>query len=230
MPSNSRSLKSKPMMRFSIPRYPFIWSSNFYVSSIVCISKVWDNKELREVTVYCLIDNLRYNNYWLDGFARALLSVTMTMADAPRSRAYFERIEGQTVLTMPRHDWDHLEVDSTSLILIDVSDTPMQAIAHTGSLIACTAHRTTSDYPIIEIYRYDAKDASTPINKDMYSVLEDIPQRHDFQSIIIAASTKDDSNLRQYLSENVFLVKCQPGDDHWLEDLPGEVRALISST
>ena len=152
------------------------------------------------------------------------------MADAPRFRAYFERVEGHTVLTMPRHDWDRLEVDSTSPVFIDVSDTPMQAIAHTGSLVACTAHRTTSGHPTIEIYRYDAKDASTPINKDAYSVLEDIPERDDFQSIIIAASTQDDSNLRQYLSENVFLVKCQPRDDHWLEDLPGEVRALISST
>jgi hypothetical protein len=152
------------------------------------------------------------------------------MVKAPRFEAYVKRLDGRTVLEMKRNDWERLNIASTETVRLSVHDTPMASIAQTGSLLACTAYLMASGLPIVNIYRDDPKDAPTPINKDTYSVIEDITQRSDFDSIVRAASTQDDSNLRQYLSERVYLVKHNPGPDHWSSDLPEEVSILISST
>lgn len=47
-------------------------------------------------------------------------------------------------------------------------------------------------------------------------------------SMISAASTEDNENLRRYLSENTFLVRKNAGKDHWLQDVPVTVQAIIS--
>jgi hypothetical protein len=151
------------------------------------------------------------------------------MVKAPRIEAYVKKLEGRTVLEMKRNDWKRLNIDSTAPVRLNVRDTPMASVAQTSSLLACTAHRMASGLPIVNIYRDDPKDASTPINKDTYSVIEDITQRSDFGDIVRAASTQDDPNLRQYLSERVYLVKQNPGTDHWLPVLPDDVSILISS-
>jgi len=152
------------------------------------------------------------------------------MVEAPRFKAYFKKQGGKSVLEMNRNDWKTLNIDSTTPVLLSVRDTPMASVAQTSSLLACTAHRMASGLPIVNIYRSDPKDAPTPVNKDTYSVIEDITQRDDFGDIIKAASTQEDPNLRQYLSERIYLVKRNPGPDHWLTELPTDVSVLISST
>lgn len=152
------------------------------------------------------------------------------MVKAPRFKAYFKVHGGRSVLEMNKEDWDVCRIDSTAPVLLRISETPMASIAQTSSLIACTAQRVATGLPTVKIYRDDPQDAPTPINVDTYSVIENITERSDFADIVKAASTKDDSNLRQYLSERVYFVKRKAGPDHWLAELPREVSILISST
>jgi hypothetical protein len=152
------------------------------------------------------------------------------MAEAPRFKAYFQKYGGKSVLEMNRLVWDKLKIGSTKPVRLNVQDTPMSSIAQTTSLLACIAQRAISGPPTVDIYRYDPKDVPTPINKDTYSVIEDIAQRYDFGDIVKKASTQDDPNLRQYLSERVYLVKKDPGPDHWLPELPTDVNVIISRT
>ena len=152
------------------------------------------------------------------------------MAEAPRFNAYFKKQEGRSVLEMNKDDWEALNIDSTTPVRLSICETPMASITQKSSLIACTAHRIVDGLPVVTIYRDDPKDAPTPINVDNYTVIEDITQRRDFGDIVKAATTEDDSNLRQHLSERVYLVKSKPGNDHWLPELPTDVSVLISST
>ena len=50
-------------------------------------------------------------------------------------------------------------------------------------------------------------------------------RREDWNSL----NTDDDPNLWHYANDHIFLVKEEPGDDHWLRELPNEVYALFSS-
>lgn len=152
------------------------------------------------------------------------------MTKAPRFKAYLRKHEGRSILEMDRSAWDKLNISSTEQVYLDIRDTPIASIAQTTALIVCTAQRVRRGLPTVNIYRHDPEDEPTPINKDIYFVIEDIAQRDDFADIVRAASTRDDPNLRQYLSERVYLVKKDKGPDHWLPELPNDVKVFISST
>jgi hypothetical protein len=43
---------------------------------------------------------------------------------------------------------------------------------------------------------------------------------------VVSASTEDNLNLRDYLKHYVFLVKEDPGPDHWLSAVPPTVLTI----
>jgi hypothetical protein len=113
---------------------------------------------------------------------------------------------------------------------MDVTETPMSGIAADAPVLACVAEKYASPDGRISIYRHDEADGSTPINKDSYMVwrgetLRNIPNLPD---IALACGTCADANLYQFLDENVFVVKEEPGEDHWLSELPESVQVLIN--
>jgi len=152
-------------------------------------------------------------------------------AEAPRFEAYFQRVEGCTVLTWRAEHWDEVVEHSNEPVLIDVTSTPMVEIAQDAPIIACTAERTAQSEGRISIYRYDEGDNPTPYNVDHYRVLrgETIQSRSDFIEMVLACGTAADSNIRDYFSQNVFLIKEEHGPDHWLpySDLPSSIRTKI---
>ena len=61
-------------------------------------------------------------------------------------------------------------------------------------------------------------------------VLENIPSRPDYHKLIEEASTCDNQDLRDYLSQYTFLVKEENTEDHWLAELPAEVLVVIEKS
>jgi hypothetical protein len=118
---------------------------------------------------------------------------------APRFHAYFERLENRSILTMARTEW----------------------------VVACVAERYSTATAQVRLYRWDDADQPTPINEDRYTVWENLPSHVSYNQMVTAASTEDNENLRGYLRDTVFLVKENPGKDHWLGQLPAEVGALV---
>ena len=145
-----------------------------------------------------------------------------------RFSAYLERAENRTVLRMRRAAWKVLKPRQGEPVLIDVSLTPMADVAKDATVVAATAHCISSSGVEVAIYRYDPNDVK-PYNKDLYSVWEDLPSHSCYHSIVAAASTEDNENLRAFLSNNVFIVSQSKKGDHWLskEELPSVVEAII---
>jgi len=156
----------------------------------------------------------------------------MNSAQAPRFEFYATKkhFEGRSVFTWPSNQWDNLSGQNEQPVLMDVTETPMSGVAADAPVLACVAENYASPDSHISIYRYDAADGSTPINKDSYKVwrgetLKNIPNLNE---IAIACGTCADANLFQFLDENVFIVREEPGDDHWLSELPESVEVLIN--
>jgi hypothetical protein len=110
-------------------------------------------------------------------------------------------------------------------VALDVTQTPLGGVA--PKVVAAVAEPHAPGISRIEIYRYDAKDAPTPINVDRFLVLEDPTGRWDVGTIVVSASTEDNFNLRDYLRHYVFLVKEDRGPDHWLQVIPDRVLSVI---
>ena len=149
--------------------------------------------------------------------------------DHPRFIFYLKKVKGRKVLIMPKRDWDNIPTHYGEPVRINIRETPMSAVKSNATIIAVTATRFTDKPSMVDIYREDQRD-SKPINKDTYIVLENIVDRSDYHEIVIAASTNDNQNLRNYLDENVFLIKKDQTEDHWLSELPLNVKSIIEKS
>lgn len=153
--------------------------------------------------------------------------------NAPRFHAYFQHVEGQPVLTMGREEWDSLVKQPGEEVAIDVTATPMGRVATAACVTACVAQSYFGGDPnagdgLVEVYRRDPADGSTPINKDTYKVWlgETLRNQPNFEEMVLMAATAPDANLYKDLDENVFIVKDKPGHDHWLPEVPNTVKVL----
>ncbi len=129
------------------------------------------------------------------------------------------------MLAMSRSTWDALRLHEERPVILDVAETPLAGLA--GKAIAAVAKMVGVGQGQVEIYRYDEKDEPMPVNVDRYTVVADAASRWSIPSIVNAASTEANDNLRAFLQGNVFIVKESPGDDHWLPSIPAEVEVVI---
>jgi hypothetical protein len=128
---------------------------------------------------------------------------------------------------MQRDDWNSLHVDSTNLVAVDVKKTPLSGVAEKCLIPAAVVRNSSHSDAKVSIYRYDEKDQPTPINVDHYRALTNLKSYPNIDEIIRAASTSLDANLERFMEDNVFLVKEEKEDDHWLPSLPSSVIAVI---
>jgi len=152
------------------------------------------------------------------------------MADAPRFRCVWERIEGTSVLAMPRDEWNTAVGTLGVPVVLDVRTPLVSPVAHAVSIVASIAHEFGPATARVSIFRYDAGDAPTPINLDDYDVWTDLTCHPKLPKVITAASTSDNENFRAYCREHVFCVKRPPGPARWLPTLPSSVTVLMKST
>ena len=148
-------------------------------------------------------------------------------AEPPRLQAYLERTQGRSAFATPRSQWDSLPVNSTQVVTIDVTATPMHGVAHDASVIAVVASQTSTGGGHVLIYRHDPNDEPTPVNVDHYSVWTDLASHPRIQEFVTAASTSLNSNLERYLQENVLWVMEESRGDHWLAAVPSSVITAI---
>src|SRR5438876_5790206 len=152
------------------------------------------------------------------------------MADAPRFRAYWEHLWGRSVLTMARSDWSALCGTLGKPVQISVDQAPMAGIAHRAAVVQTLAEQSSAATGQVTIVRFDEKDSPTPYNLDKYTVWTDVLAHPSLQSIISGASTELNENFRRFAGETVFLIKQDPGPDHWLPRFPGSATAVVRST
>jgi hypothetical protein len=112
-------------------------------------------------------------------------------------------------------------------ILIDLLTMPIVKVARDSHIEAVVAMRRSETVVVVEVYRYDPKDVPKPINVDRYCVWETLPVHLDYKSMVNLASTEDNSNMRGFLNDHVFLVKDIVTDGHRLAELPAMVRNLL---
>jgi hypothetical protein len=127
-------------------------------------------------------------------------------------------------------EWEQLGriIRPGELVEIDVSPTPIGAVMRGSRVVVVVATRQSSSEVVIEVYRYDPRDAPTnPINLDRYRVWEGLPSNQSYLDMVNSASTEDNANMRGFIEDHVFLAKDETTEGHWLPELPDRVRALL---
>lgn len=152
-------------------------------------------------------------------------------AKAARFESYINRSHfgDRSVFTWPKNQWDAICGPPEQTVLIDVKETPMSSVAAKASVLACEAMKYTSSDGRILVYREDLADGSTPINKDTYSVRQgkSFKSLPNIEQLALACGTSADPNLYRFLEENVFIIKEESDNDHWLSELPESVQIKL---
>ncbi len=151
------------------------------------------------------------------------------MADAPRFRAYWERIENRSLLTMTRSDWSALQINLGSPVTIDVTATPMAQVASNASVVKAFVEQGSAATAEIVIIRHDPNDPK-PYNQDKYDVWVDVTAHPRLGQMISGASTGFNDNFQRFAAETVFILKQAPGPDHWLDHVPDSASTIITSS
>jgi hypothetical protein len=131
---------------------------------------------------------------------------------------------------MARSDWSALCGAFDTPVEISVAQTPMAGVASRASVVRTLVQQSSSAAGQVTIIRFDEKDVPTPYNLDKYTVWTNVLAHPSLRDMISGASTELNSNFRQFATETVFLVKQDPGPDHWLPSLPGSATTIVRST
>jgi hypothetical protein len=153
----------------------------------------------------------------------------MSLYQAPRFHAWFSHLEGRQVMVMVRRDWDQVngQLREGEMMAIDVSRTPIASVAQGSRIEAAVAVRATPVEVVVEVYRYDPVDMPLPINLDRYKVWEQLPPHRDLATMVISASTEDNSNMPRLPRRPRVLHQGRVVGGHHLADLPERVKALV---
>jgi hypothetical protein len=152
------------------------------------------------------------------------------MAYAARLMHYWGRSEDADILSMRRSEWSDLVGHLGKAVAFDVRSTPMRGVSDVASVIGAIAHQFTQGTARVSVYRDDPKDSPKRINVDHYTVWTDLSGHPRLPSMIEAASTSYNENMKTFIQDNVFLVKEKPGPDHWMSTLPSSVYVVLRST
>jgi hypothetical protein len=89
---------------------------------------------------------------------------------------------------------------------------------------------STSEAYIIRRYREDPNDGPEGrYNVDTFKAwVGSFPSQLDVNRIVTAASTSCNANWRAYERSAVYVQQQPHGSDHWLSELPPNVRTLIA--
>ena len=146
----------------------------------------------------------------------------------PRLLAYWEHIENKSVFVMSKNNWLKFGASEGNPVQIDVTQTPMSGVVLSASVLGAFAVKHSPSGNQIHIFRWDQKDAPSAINLDKYSVYEELYTHNNYQKLVKGAKVHDNKELRNFLHDNVIIVKEQEGNDHWLPALPGSAIAAMN--
>jgi len=128
---------------------------------------------------------------------------------------------------MAREEWNRFQVRRDATVLVDVTKTPMVRVVDDATVVATAARQFSDATAEVTIYRDDPADAPKHINADTYTAWLDLSSHQSFGQMLTAASTRDNGNLRDFLHNNVLLLKEPPGAGHHAVDLPPTVQMAL---
>jgi hypothetical protein len=122
---------------------------------------------------------------------------------------------------MPSVEWSNLLRPDGSVTELTERPSILSNQVLSAAEIVSIASGIANASPGLMIARYDPNDATTVINIDRYTAIENLSKHPIYQSALQKAGVNDSTELRATLSQHVFLVKEKPDPQlHWVADFP----------
>jgi len=138
-------------------------------------------------------------------------------------------MHGCNVLWMPRSDWKKMQMSFSDHVQLEIDNLPISKVAQNATVVAIEAYLSIGGNYQVDIYRLDPNDYPKEYNKDTYYVNENMLHIPNYNEIVQKASTEDNDNLREFLSNNVCMIKKAKPENHHLtfDALPISVQRMV---
>lgn len=126
-----------------------------------------------------------------------------------------------SVVVVPAQDWARLLRPDGSVTELAERPEVLSNPVLTAAEIVSIASGICNASPGMMIARLDPKDAPTVINVDQYTAIEKLPEHPIYPTALARANVTDSLELRQALTQHIFVVKERPDPQmHWVAEFP----------
>jgi hypothetical protein len=145
----------------------------------------------------------------------------------PHDRILFsmQRTLNRSVAILDRAEWNRMVDNSGTPTFIDAAGIPIHAVAREATVVAIAGSGIVNPQPGIDVVRYDPQDRPFVYNIDHYRVVENLPSHPRYEDIVRTAGVRSTPEVRQFMSQHVFIVGPERPDNHWVEEIPAAIAA-----
>ncbi len=147
------------------------------------------------------------------------------MSHYDRIRFFFQHVEGHSVVTIMRSDWNQLVLSDGSPTHLEELPLKIGGVAKDAEVAAIAASGIANPSPGIDVVRKDLDDDPYIYNTDHYTVVEDLPKHPQYAGILKKTGLEETEELKSTLESWVWLVGPQRIDGvHWSKEIPDYIK------
>ena len=146
------------------------------------------------------------------------------MENEYRLKYALEHVTDKSVFIMEKAEWERLVDESGKPIMLVNVPSPI------SGLVSMAAHLTTAGsgichpFPGIDVVRLDPGDKPYIYNIDHYTVMESFASAPLYTEALKVAKIEETEELNEYIQSHVFVVGPFREGNHWVEEIPINIR------
>lgn len=135
-----------------------------------------------------------------------------------------EKVTDKSVFIVEQVDWEKIVDSNGEPIKLRKVPASISGLLSMASLVMAAGSGIYNPAPGIDIVRFDPSDAPYVFNIDHYTVFENFTNASHYQDSLRVARIEESEELNKYIQLHVFVVGPYQQDDHWVEEIPRQIR------
>ena len=146
------------------------------------------------------------------------------MENKDRLQYALEHVTDKSVFIVERIEWERIVDESGEPIKLANVPSPISSLVSMAAHVMTAGSGIYNPSPGIDVVRFDPADKPYIYNIDHYRVLENFVSAPLYQEALKVARIEETEELNKYIQSHVFVVGPFQEDNHWVEEIPKQIR------
>ena len=146
------------------------------------------------------------------------------MKSINRIQYAIENVTDKSVFIVERSEWEKIVNEEGEPVIFSSVPLSISGLASMASHVMTAGSGIYNPNPGIDVIRYDPADKPYIYNIDHYTVLEHFDSSTFYKEALKIAGVKETEELSKYIQSHVFVVGPYKDDNHWVVEIPEQIR------
>lgn len=146
------------------------------------------------------------------------------MENKDRFQYALEHVTDKSVFIVERIEWERIVDESGEPVKLADVPLPISGLVSMAAHVMTAGSGIYNPSPGIDVVRSDPKDKPYIYNIDHYTVLENFASAPLYQEALKVARIEETEELNQYVQSHVFVVGPFRENNHWVAEIPKQIR------